>query len=193
MKAHAETNRTRAVVTAGALAVATMLSSLAMPPAAEAANSRGTWTADYCDTPKALCGGIVYGNSGAYVVESVELSAKGSQPDISSVINPKCKDYAGEKVKKNLALGDYVVFVVPADCAYRIQIKIQLGKSKDENVFLVPGCQLVTKTDGTTQSNEWHVNAEWADAAKKAGKSGDVVDMNGYKCGRLNKIGSGTS
>jgi hypothetical protein len=34
------------------------------------------------------------------------------------------------------------------------------------------------------------MNVEWTKAAKKAGMKGDVVDANGYKCGRLGKSGA---
>ncbi len=165
-----------------------------------AAQAQGTqvnrYTNSACEVtdanPQPACGAIVYANKGAYVVTPVELSAKGTQPS-GVPINPACAGI-DKKFTRDVDVGQYETFVVPADCAYHLKINIEDGPKKDQNYFLVPGCQLIASTDGTTMSNQWHINTSWTDKAKKQAKENGVTlpeppqDQQGYKCGKLGKI-----
>ncbi len=143
--------------------------------------------------PNPACGGIVYANEGAYIVKSVELNAKGDQPS-GVPINPACAGM-DKKFTKNVLYGQYETFVVPADCAYHLKINIESGPKKDQNYFLVPGCQIIGSTDGTVISNSWkHTDVDWTDAAKERAKeSGTTLpeppqDQQGNKCGKLGNM-----
>lgn len=142
--------------------------------------------------PNPACGAIVYANKGAYVVNPVKLKSKTTQPS-GPIINSACGaiDYV---VSKNIAVTEYVTFVVPADCAFNLKINIAAGPKKDRNLFLIPGCQIIASTDGTIASSQWHISKSWTDKAKKQAKENGVTlpeppqDNQGYKCGKLGKI-----
>ncbi len=142
--------------------------------------------------PNPACGAIVYANKGAYVVNPVKLKSKTTQP-FGPIISPDCGaiDYV---VSKNVAVTEYVTFVVPADCAFNLKINIAAGPKKDRDLFLTPGCQLIASTDGTIVSSSWHIKTSWTDKAKKQAQENGVTlpeppqDNQGYKCGKLGKI-----
>ncbi len=181
--------------------LAPAFAALAVLGLSTAAQAQGTqinkYTDDACevtdpDNPPP-CGGIVYANKGAYVVKSVELNAKGDQPS-GVPINPACAGM-DKKFTKNVLVSQYETFVVPADCAYHLKINIESGPKKDQNYFLVPGCQIIGSTDGTVISNSWkHTDVDWTDAAKERAKeSGTTLpeppqDQQGNKCGKLGNM-----
>ena len=143
--------------------------------------------------PNPACGAIVYANGGAYIVNPVRIKAKTDQPS-GPTINGACLgvDY---KYTKDILVGQYVTFVVPADCAFRLAIVIVAGTKKDKNLFLVPGCQIVAETVGTTLNNKWkNLQVDWTKKAKENAKEKGVTlpeppqDNAGYKCGSLGKI-----
>ena len=139
-----------------------------------------SYTHDYCKTEGAYCGTIAYANGGGYVVKSVDLHAQSSQPG-KVQINPYCASVE-KKFSSDLALNQYDVFVVPANCLYTLKINIQSGPKKNRDIMLTPGCVAQTWTDGTIASNEWHKDISWSDQAKQAGASGTVQDPAGNKC-----------
>lgn len=142
--------------------------------------------------PNPACGAIVYANKGAYIVNPVKLKSKSTQPS-GPIISPDCGaiDYV---VSKDVLVGQYVTFVVPADCAFNLHINIAAGPKKDRDLFLTPGCQIIASTDGTIASSQWHINKSWTDKAKKQAEDNGVTlpdppqDNQGYKCGKLGKI-----
>jgi hypothetical protein len=162
---------------------------IALPANANAAScpesSKGCYISSYCNQANALCGAIAYINKGGYVVNPTRLEAVSSQPN--APINPKC---SGVKFKEDndMALGQYVTFIVPANCGLRLRIDIVAGKNKDRKLFLTPGCVIKASTAGTTLSNSWSIDVSWSDQAKQAGKSGTVQDQAGNKCGNLEQM-----
>jgi len=139
-----------------------------------------TYKHDYCKTEDPFCGVIAYANAGGYIVKSVDVHAKDSQPS-GVQLNPYCTSVA-KKFTSNLELNEYDVFIVPANCLYKLKINIQSGPKKDRIIMLTPGCVAQTWTDGTTGSNKWHKDIHWSDEAKKKGASGPVQDPAGNKC-----------
>lgn len=149
-----------------------------------------------CDPSKVanpVCGGIGYGNDGAYIVNKVEILVKDTQPS-GVTLHPECKSTIDVKYTNNLTVGQCDKFTLPADCTYKLKINIEGGPSKDRSLFLTPGCAIATKTDGTTISNDWHVSESWAsdDAKNKVYPNGDAPshpdDGHGNKCGEEGDI-----
>jgi len=170
-----------AVTLAAVCATAPLVSQNAL-----AAKQRNSYTDPACSSADAVCGAIIYGNAGGYTVDSVHVQAKGTQPS-GVQVHPQCAG-VDTAFKDSLNVGQYDLFILPANCAYHLKIKIVAGNKKDRNLFLTPGCQIETKTDGTTTINEWHMNVKWTDKAKQQGMSGTVQDKDGHKCGKLGKI-----
>ena len=193
-----------------------LLSSLFFLPTSDSARAdsrcsskvKGCIVMSGCETSKAssnYCGAIVYVNKGGYVVNPTKVQSRSSQPisqpvlmnaaEIQAASDPAsvtkiysdCSDISN-KFDNDLALGQAVQFIAPGECAYKIDINIKAGNSKDRHLFLVPGCVIELSTDGTTTSNDWKQSAYWSDAAKKAGASGNVEDPLGNNCGRQNKM-----
>lgn len=144
-----------------------------------------------CDKSKVadpVCGGIGYGNAGAYIVNKVEILVKDTQPS-GVPLHPECTTAIDVKYTNHLTVGQCDKFSLPANCTYKLKINIEDGTSKDRSLFLTPGCVIATKTDGTTTSNKWHVSESWAsDDAKKAvypdgGAPSHPDDGHGHKCG----------
>lgn len=171
------------------LASAVMLASVPMNAAHAASSEESRYVHPACeDTSKAICGVIVYAVAGAYTVDWVKLSAKGSQPD-STDTHPSCVGVE-KKFDRNTPAGNYDTFVVPASCAYAIDIKILSGNKKDRNVFLTPGCQIIAKTDGTVTSNSWK-SLELSTLSEQVPTSGSTpIDRSGHKCGKLSNSGT---
>jgi len=174
------------VVTCGAGAL--------LPHEASAATERNTYTADYCNDDGAKCGAIIYGVAGGYAVKKVRVHARSEQPS-GVMTNPKCAGF-DEKFTDSLNINQYDLFVVPAPCAYDIEIQIAGGKSKSRNQYLTVGCQIETKTDGTTLQNEWHQSSSWTKKALDAKlpeqmgltKNDPPQDAQGNHCGRQSKM-----
>ena len=123
----------------------------------------------------------------SYYVDWAEVKAHSSQP-ASPAIHSSCAG-TDKKLTSTIPPGNYDTFVVPASCSYKLKIKIKAGNAKDMNLFLTPGCQIITSTKGTTSSNSWKSNeVSWVseDAKEKMGGTGSTpYDPVGYKCGKL--------
>ncbi|MBI1181603.1 MAG: hypothetical protein GC201_13710 [Alphaproteobacteria bacterium] len=150
------------------------------------------------------CGAIVYANKGGYYVKPVAVEARGSnnQETKDPTYNKACADYkrSFRNEPTGLQAGEYVTFIVPASCAYKLSIDIVAGRSKDRDLWLTPGCVIETSTDGTTTSNEWHMKTYYSDKAKAQTADlnklmgtdttlpKDPVDADGHACGRQGKM-----
>ncbi len=132
------------------------------------------------------CAGLGYGNAAGYTVTSVRVKESSTKPR-GVTMNPLCKGFE-KKYKSNITLNQYVVFILPANCAYHMDIKVSLGKDKNKNFLLTPGCSLTATTDGTTQNSDWSISASYSKAAKQQGYSGTPMDADGYKCNSLGSI-----
>jgi hypothetical protein len=163
-----------------------VLTVISLSPEAQAASEKNRYTHPACTNSQPNCGVIVYGNAGGYDVDPVELKAKRTQPS-GVQANPACAGI-DVKFKNGLALGQYDTFVVPTPCAYHLEIQITAGKNKDRDLYLTRGCQIETKTDGTTLQNDWHVSVGWTKKAKDQGMSGPPQDATGNKCGTLGNM-----
>jgi hypothetical protein len=116
-----------------------------------------------CSGPS--CGGIVYGNSGAYVVGKVEVTALGQDKQLWDN-NPNCEDLHLAN-GTDLAVGEFGVFEVPAPCSYRLTIHIAAGSTTNKHVFVTPGCQILLISKGSTYNGNQPKfdSAKWAKAA----------------------------
>jgi hypothetical protein len=178
------------------LTVVTCVAGALLPREAFSAEGtkKNTYTDDACLPDGAPCGAIVYGNKGGYTVNKVRVHGRSSQPK-GMQISSACKAVDG-KFTDSLNRGQYDLFVVPASCAYEIDMEIAAGRSKDLNLFLTPGCQITLTTAGTTMSNEWNISVDWTDAAIEAGvpekfgvtKKDHPVDADGHKCGKQSNM-----
>jgi hypothetical protein len=148
------------------------------------------YTHPACEDDHSQCGAIIYGVDGAYVVNPVKLTGLSSMPSGVSA-NPACSADWEATFSNGLDIGQYDTFVVPGPCEYHLKIQIQLGNKKDRKLYLIPGCEIQEKTDGTTLSNDWHSKVVWTDDAKKAADAkGQTLpdppqDAKGNKCGRV--------
>lgn len=176
------------------LTILALLSGLALAQSISGAQAGPTekqrYTHPACKDDKSQCGAIIYGVDGAYVVNPVKLTGLSSMPSGVSA-NPNCSADWEATFSNGLDYGQYDTFVVPAPCEYHLKIQIQLGNKKDRKLYLVPGCQIEEKTDGTTLSNDWHSKVVWSDEAKdEAAKEGKTLpdppqDAHGNKCGKV--------
>lgn len=155
---------------------------------AGASTEKSRFTHSACEDPnQAVCGAIVYGNGGGYVVKKTRLQAKGSQPD-GAPLHTNCSEVS-KSISADVAIDQYVVFVVPASCAYRLKISISGGNTKDKNLYLTPGCQITATSDGTTLNNNWNkLSVNWIKGKKQEGYPDKPVDPLGNKCGSLGKM-----
>lgn len=148
------------------------------------------YTHPACEQDKSQCGAIIYGVDGAYVVNPVKLNGLSSMPS-GVTANPNCSADWHTEFSNGLDVGQYDTFVVPAPCEYHLVIQIQLGNKKDRKLYLIPGCEIEEKTNGTTLSNDWHSKVVWSDEAKdKAADEGKTLpdppqDAHGNKCGKV--------
>lgn len=124
---------------------------------------------------------IVFTNNAGVLVSDVEVRGRKNkyQPDGASSQCSNINDnYSGD-----LAVGQGVTFVVPADCAYHVDVVIEHlaedAQNKDINVYLVTGCTVRISISGTTENNSW-------DNVKT---SGTATDAAGYQCGKYGKSG----
>jgi len=154
-------------------------------PVFAASSEEKRYTHPACeDSSKAICGVIIYAvATSSYYAAYAKVKAKGSQPD-GAAIHAQCPG-TEKKLDSNIPPGNYDTFVVPASCAYELQIKIEGGNKKDKNLFLTPGCQIIAKTDGTVSSNSWKT----LEISYINGASGKPYDPEGHKCGKLSGAG----
>jgi len=138
------------------------------------------YTDPACKTAKPVCGVVVYANAGGYTVSSVLVDAKSSQP-ANDLIHPACSSVK-KRLTADVKLNTYDVFVLPADCLYKLKITISGGRKKSRDIFLTPGCQVQTYTDGTTTKNKWHKKIKWLAGAQPAGVPDTPMDAQGNKC-----------
>lgn len=165
-------------------AVGAMALSVGMFGTADAASSEESrYTHPDCEGSNAVCGVVVMGNAGAYTLNWVSLNAHSSQP--SPATHKSCKGL-DKKLSADVPAGNYDTFVVPASCSYKLKTDIKSGPSKDMNLFLTPGCQIIAKVAGTTTSNSWKT-LEISSLSNKVttDKNGKPLDPAGYKCGKL--------
>jgi len=167
-----------------AATVGAMVVSLA--PASASTSEQASYTHPDCKGSNAVCGVVVMGNAGVYTLNWVALNAHSSQP--SPATHTSCKGF-DKKLGDDVPSGNYDTFIVPASCSYKLKTDIKSGPSKDLNIFLTPGCQIIAKVDGTTSSNSWKtLEISVLDTAKgkvTTDKNGKPLDPAGYKCGKL--------
>ncbi|MFN3211634.1 MAG: hypothetical protein ACE37M_00890 [Henriciella sp.] len=141
-----------------------------------------------CEGANAVCGVIIMGNAGSFSVDWVSVSARDSQPG-GDATHPKCSE-VNKKLDSDLLQNKYDRFIVPAACAYKLKLKIHSGNSKDQNLYLTPGCSIVTVVKGTSSSNSWKGNEVAALNEKVSTNSDGVpIDKNGHKCGKQSSAG----
>lgn len=173
----------------GTLLIATTAAISGFAGTAHAASSEESrYVHSSCEGSNAVCGVVVYAVAGAYTASSVQLKAHSSQPD-SPVIHAKCPDI-NKKFTRDTPAGNYDTFIVPASCSYKLKVSIKSGNSKDKNLYLTPGCQVIAKTDGTVTSNSWKtLEISTLSDAVPTNSGGKPVDPAGYKCGKLSGAG----
>lgn len=154
-------------------------------PSLAASSEEKRYTHPACkNSSTAICGVIIYAvATSSYYASYAKVKAKGSQPD-GQAIHPDCAG-TSKKLDANIPPGNYDTFVVPASCAYELEIKIVGGNKKDKNLFLTPGCQIIAKTDGTVSSNSWKT----LEVSYINGASGKPYDPDNHKCGKLSGAG----
>ena len=152
--------------------------------AANAATSEeASYTHPDCTGSNAVCGVVVLGNAGSYTLNWVALNAHTSQP--SPATHKSCKGF-DKKLSADVPAGNYDTFIVPASCSYKLKTDIKDGPSKDMNLFLTPGCQIIAKVAGTTTSNSWKT-LEISSLSDQVPTDDNKkpLDPAGYKCGKL--------
>lgn len=148
-----------------------------------ASSEEASYTHPDCKGSNAVCGVVVMGNGGSYTLNWVALNAHSSQP--SPATHSSCKGF-DKKLSADVPAGNYDTFVVPASCSYKLKTDIKDGPSKDINLFLTPGCQIIAKVSGTTTSNSWKTLEISSLSDKVPTDSNDKpLDPAGYKCGKL--------
>ena len=152
-----------------------------------ASSEQSRYTHSSCQGSNAVCGVIVMGNAGVYTLDWVSVNAKSTQADEGT--HPSCPGI-DKKIKDNVSAGNYDTFVVPAGCAYKLKLKILSGNSKDKNLYLTPGCQIIAKVDGTVGSNDWKtLEISKLNDAVPTNSDGKPIDAYGHKCGKLSGAG----
>lgn len=148
-----------------------------------ATSEEASYTHPDCEGANAICGVVVLGNAGSFTLNWVALNAHSSQP--SPATHKSCKGF-DEKLSADVPSANYDTFIVPASCSYKLKTDIKSGPSKDINLFLTPGCQIIAKVAGTTTSNSWKT-LEISTLSDKVStdKNGKPLDPAGYKCGKL--------
>jgi hypothetical protein len=165
-----------------------LFAALGLSGAAHAASSEESrYTHSSCEGQNAVCGVIVMGNAGAYTLDWVELKAHTAQPDNAHA------DCSGlnKILTRNVPAGNYDTFVVPASCSYKLKLKILSGNSKDKNLFLTPGCQIIAKVAGSVGSNSWKtLEISTLSSTVPTNSDGKPMDGLGQKCGKLSGSGA---
>ena len=168
---------------AGAGAAALALSTGLFGAAHAASSEEASYTNPDCEGSNADCGVNVMGNGGSYTLDWVAVNAHSSQE--SPATHAACKGF-DKKLTANVPAGNYDTFIIPASCSYKLKIKILSGNSKDMNLFLTPGCQIIAKVSGDLGSNSWKT-LEISSLSDKVTTTSDgkPLDPAGYKCGKL--------
>nr|WP_070959534.1 hypothetical protein [Hyphomonas sp. Mor2] len=167
---------------AAALGLAVALTGLS-GVANAATSEEASYTHPDCEGSSAVCGVVVLGNAGSYTLNWVALNAHNSQP--SAATHKSCRGF-DKKLSADVPAGNYDTFIVPASCSYKLKTDIKDGPSKDLNIFLTPGCQIIAKVSGTTTSNSWKtLEISSLSDAVDTDDDGKPLDSAGYKCGKL--------
>lgn len=171
-----------------ALTGAAIMATLPLTPAHAASSEESRYTHSSCEGANIVCGVIVMGNAGGFTLDWVSLHARSPQPG-GDATHPSCPSI-DKKIDRNVPAGNYDTFIVPAACAYKLQIKILSGNGKDQNFYLTPGCQIIAKVKGTTTSNSWKGNTVKAlNDDVPTNSDGVPVDPFGHKCGKQGSAG----
>lgn len=162
-------------------------------PAHAASSEQSRYTHSSCTSANARCGAVVVASAGSFTIDWVALNARGSQPpemaNGTPVAHPDCEGF-DRKIKDDVPSGNYDTFVIPASCAYKIKLKVLAGDSKDLNVYLTPGCQIIAKVAGSNASATKWKSLEISTLADEVPtKDGKPIDMAGYKCGKQSGAG----
>lgn len=174
----------RTTITAGLGGMALMATGLS--GVAHAASEVERYTHSSCDDEGASCGVIVMGNGGGYILEWVEVKAHTAQPSNA----PSGCSNVGKKIGEDVDLNQYVTFIVPASCSYKLKLKIKSANQKDKNIYLTPGCQVIAEVKGTATDNTWKSLKVSALNNKVPTTSGGTpIDSLGNKCGQLGSSG----
>lgn len=155
--------------------------------AAHAASSEeARYTHSSCEGADAVCGVIVVASAGSFTLDWTAVNAHTAQPDNA---HASCAGL-DKKLTKNVPAGNYDTYVVPASCSYKLKLKILSGNSKDKNLFLTPGCQIIAKVSGTVGSNSWKTLEISALSSQiPTNSDGKPIDGLGQKCGKLSGSG----
>lgn len=171
-----------------ALLSGAMIAGIASIAPAHAASVNKEYVHPSCEGTNAVCGVIIMGNAGSFSVDWVSVHARDPQPG-GDATHPKCSE-VDKKLDSDVLQGKYDRFIVPASCAYKLKIKIHSGNSKDQNLYLTPGCSIVTSVKGSASSNSWKGNDVAALNDKVPTNSDGVpIDQNGHKCGKQSSAG----
>lgn len=151
-------------------------------PAQAASSEEASYTHPSCEGSNAVCGVIVMGNGGSYTLDWVAVNAHSAQP---ANAHNSCAGL-DKKLTSNVPAGNYDTFIVPASCSYKLKLKILSGNSKDQNLFLTPGCQIIAKVAGNVGSNSWKtLEISALKSTVPTNADGKPVDGLGQKCGKL--------
>ena len=166
------------------------ISAIALPaPATAASSEEARYTHPDCEGADAVCGVIIYAvATTSYYGAWAKVHARSDQPD-SAETHPSCAAVS-KKIDQNIAPTNYDTFVLPASCAYKLEIKIEAGNKKDMNLFLTPGCQIIAKTDGTVSSNSWKTLEISTLSGQVPTANCKPVDRSGHKCGKQSGSGA---
>lgn len=158
-------------------------------PAYAASSEEARYTHPACESADAVCGVVIYAvATTSYYGAWARVHARSDQPD-STDTHPSCAG-VDKKIDQNIAPTNYDTFVLPASCAYKLEIKIEGGNKKDMNLFLTPGCQIIAKTDGTAISNSWKTLEISTLSSQVPTANGKPVDRSGHKCGKQSGSGA---
>ncbi|NQY39808.1 MAG: hypothetical protein HRT80_06880 [Henriciella sp.] len=171
----------------GAAMLATTIVTALSPMSPAQAGETTRYKHHSCDGANAVCGVIVVGNAGSYTLEWTSLTARDDQPG-GPATHPECPS-VDKKIDDDVWSGSYNTFIVPASCAYKLKLKIKAANKKDQNLYLTPGCKIVTQVKGTTASNSWKGNDVEPLNDSVPTVNGKPVDAMGYKCGQQGSAG----
>ena len=179
----------RLSMASGALLLSVGLRAISLAAPAHAASSEeARYTHPSCSGADAVCGVVVMGNAGSYTLDWVALNAHTAQSD-SGTTHESCAGF-DEKLTRDVPAANYDTFVVPASCSYKLKLKILSGNSKDKNIYLTPGCQIIAKVDGTVSSNSWKsLDVSTLSSQVPTNSDGKPIDAAGNKCGKLSGSG----
>lgn len=174
-------------VGAGVMATALVAALAPIAPANAGSSQQSRWTHSSCEGSNAVCGVLVIANGGVFTLDWTSVTARSDQPG-GAATHPSCPGL-DKKIKDDVPGGNYNTFVIPASCAYKIKIKILSGNSKDQNLYLTPGCQLIATVKGDLNSNSWKSNKATPLNDQVPTVDGHPVDALGYKCGKQSNAG----